>query len=60
MPVITLESPKLDKDQKKKLVKEFTTTAAGVLKVPEQSIIVLLKENEKDNIGVGGQLLSDK
>ncbi|MCB2354585.1 4-oxalocrotonate tautomerase DmpI [Clostridium estertheticum] len=60
MPVITLEAGKLNKDQKSKMVKEFTTIASKVMNVPEQAFTVLIKENELDNIGFGGQLLSDK
>lgn len=60
MPVITLEAGKLNKEQKSQLVKEFTATASNVMNVPEQAIIVLLKELEKDNIGFGGQLLSER
>jgi len=60
MPVITLEAGKLNKEQKNQLVKEFTNTASKIMNVPEQAIIVLLKENEMDNIGFGGQLLSDR
>jgi 4-oxalocrotonate tautomerase len=60
MPVITLEAGKLSVDQKRELVKEFTGTASRLLKLPEQAFIVLLKENEGDNIGVGGELLSEK
>lgn len=60
MPVITLEGAKLTKEQKSKLVKELTASAAKIMNASEQAFIVLLKENEKENIGVGGQLLSDK
>lgn len=60
MPVITLEAGKLSNEQKSQLVKEFTATAANVMNVPEQAFIVLLKENEADNIGVGGTLLSER
>ena len=60
MPVITLEAGKLNKEQKGELVKELTITAAKVLKVPEQAFIVFLKENDMDNIGAGGQLLSER
>ena len=60
MPVITLEAGKLNKEQKSQLVKEFTEKASKVMNVPEQAFIVLLKENEIDNIGVGGQLLSER
>ena len=60
MPVITVEAGKLNKEQKSKLVKDLTASAAGIMNVPEQAFIVLLKENESENIGVGGQLLSDR
>ena len=56
MPVITLEGSKLNKEQKSQLVKELTASAAKIMNVPEQAFIVLLKEN----IGVGGQLISEK
>lgn len=60
MPVITVEAGKLNKEQKSKLVKDLTASAASIMNVPEQAFIVLLKENESENIGVGGQLLSDR
>lgn len=60
MPVITLEAGKLSKEQKSLLVKQFTNTASKVMNVPEQAFIVLVKENESENIGLGGQLLADK
>lgn len=60
MPVITLEAGKLNKEQKSQLVKELTNAASKIMNVPEQAFIVLLKENEQDNIGVCGQLLSKK
>jgi 4-oxalocrotonate tautomerase len=60
MPVITLEAVKMNKEQKNQLVKEFTATASKVMNVPEQAFIVLIKENELDNVGFGGELLSDR
>ena len=60
MPVIILEAGKLNKEQKSQLVKEFTNTASKIMNVPEQAFIVLLNENEMDNIGLGGQLLSER
>lgn len=59
MPVITLEGSKLNKEQKSKLVRELTTSAAKIMNIPEQAFVVLVKENEKENIGVGGQLISE-
>jgi len=60
MPVITLEAGKLNKEQKSELVKEFTSTASKIMNVPEQAFIVLIKESELDNVGFGGQLLSER
>lgn len=60
MPVITVEAGKLNTDQKRQLVKEFTETASKVMEVPEQAFIILMKENEMENIGVGGGLLSER
>jgi len=60
MPVITLEAGELRKEQKQQLVKEFTDIASKILNVPEQAFIVFLKENDFDNIGFGGQLLSER
>lgn len=60
MPVITIEGSKLSKEQKSKLVKELTTSAANIMNAPEQAFIVFIKENEKENIGIAGQLLADR
>jgi 4-oxalocrotonate tautomerase len=60
MPVITVETGRLNKEQKVRLVKDLTTTAANIMDVNEQAIIVFLKENESENIGFGGQLLSNR
>ena len=58
MPVITFEYSKLTKEQKEKLIEEFTNTAAEITGIPKEKFYVFLKENELDNIGVGGVLLS--
>lgn len=60
MPVITFEAGKLNTDQKRQLVKEFTEIAEKVMQIPEQAFFVFLKENEMENIGVGGALLSER
>ncbi len=59
MPVITIEGPQLSKEQKRQLVDSFTKAASNVTKIPEQAFVVLIKENNQDNVGVGGTLLSD-
>lgn len=59
MPVITMESSKLNKDPKAQLVKAFTESAAKIMNMPSEAFSIYLKENELDNIGFGGKLLSD-
>ena len=60
MPVITLEAATLTKEQKQTLVKEFTETAARVTGLSKAGFYVFIKENAMGNVGVGGQLLSDR
>ncbi len=60
MPVIYIDGPKLSKEQKTELVKGFTRVASDVIKLPESAFIVLINERDRDNVGVGGELLSDK
>lgn len=60
MPGVVFEGPKLSKDQKRQLVKEFTKIASEITDIPEHAFIVTIKENDKDNVGVGGILLSEK
>ena len=59
MPVITLDGPKMTKDQKAQLVKEFALKASEILNIPAQGIVTIIRENDLDNIGSGTQLLSE-
>lgn len=59
MPIITVEAGKMDKGKKAQMVKELTETASKILDIPIDAFTVSLKENDPDNIGVGGRLLSD-
>lgn len=59
MPVITIDIGKLDKGQKEGLVRGLTATASEVSGIPADKFIVLINEMERDNIGVGGKLLSE-
>lgn len=59
MPVITLEISKLNRGQKQQLVREMTQTVVNVTKLPPETVTVFLKENDLDNIGFGGKLLSE-
>lgn len=59
MPVITLEISKLNRGQKQQLVREMTQSVVNITKLPPETVTVFLKENELDNIGFGGKLLSE-
>ena len=60
MPVISVKGPKLDKEQKEELIQRFTEAASDVIELPEEAFIILLEETKKENVGVGGELLSEK
>lgn len=61
MPNITIEGPKIEGIEKKRtLVKEITDAVVKVYGLPKEVIVVLIKENQTENVGVGGQLISDK
>lgn len=60
MPVITVEAGKLSREQKLKLVHELTEKASEIMNVPTSAYTILLKENELDNIGFGGKLLTEE
>jgi 4-oxalocrotonate tautomerase len=58
MPVITVEGAHLSYEQKKLLIESLTKIASAIMGVSEKNYIVLLKENDADNIGLGGTVLS--
>lgn len=60
MPGVVFEGPKLSKDQKRQLVKEFTKIASEITNIPEHAFIVTIRENELENVGIGGVLLSER
>ena len=58
MPVITLEAGTMDQAQKEELIQKLTQVASEELNINEEAIVVLLKENNPENIGSGGKVLS--
>ncbi len=60
MPTITMDGPKMTKEQKTDLVAEFTKTASRVTGIPEQAFVVYINEVDPENVGVGGELLLEK
>jgi 4-oxalocrotonate tautomerase len=58
MPFIKLEAGKMDKETKEKLISGLTKVASETLGISEDAFTILLKENETDNWGVGGKVLT--
>ncbi len=59
MPIIEVSGPFLTTEQKRALARGLTDVAATVYDRPRDQIIVLLRENQPENVGVGGELVSD-
>ncbi|MBJ6750354.1 4-oxalocrotonate tautomerase DmpI [Geomonas anaerohicana] len=60
MPVITIDLGIIENKEKKgQLVQALTEAASSVTQIPAEKFIVFIKEMERENIGVGGKLLSD-
>lgn len=59
MPSITMELVKMSKEKKAQLVKEVTEATARATGIAPQFIFVFIKENDPENVGVGGVLLPD-
>lgn len=60
MPLIIFEGPKMPKEKKRELVRLFTEAASRVTGIRKEVITTVIHENDKDNIGAGGELLSDR
>jgi len=60
MPVITVEGPKMSKEQKEKLVKAYAETASEVMGLPVEAMVIIIREVEAENVGVGNILLCNR
>ena len=61
MPVITIAgNPNISIENKREMVKKVSETVAEAYGLPIEAITVLVQAYEKDDIGVAGELLSDK
>lgn len=60
MPVITFDGGKLSKEQKKDLVCQFTESAHAITGIRKEAFVIIIRENDAENIGSGGELLCDK
>ena len=60
MPVITVDGPKMTKEQKSKLVKAYADTASEIMGIPVSAMVIIIREVEGENVGVGNTLLCDR
>lgn len=58
MPLISFDGPPLDIEKKRELVKRVTKVAIDVYEM--EGIAVLIREYKAENVGMNGQLISDK
>ncbi|MCZ3367315.1 MULTISPECIES: 4-oxalocrotonate tautomerase DmpI [Methanobacterium] len=60
MPVITIEGPKLTKQQKEELVKTIAESASKIMGLPVEAIVTIIREVEAENVGTGNILLCNR
>jgi 4-oxalocrotonate tautomerase len=61
MPVVTITLAKgRSYEQKKQLTDEIAVTVKNVLGVPIERVTILVHELERENISIGGSLLSEQ
>ncbi len=60
MPVITIDIAAISREKKAQLVKSITRDASEITGIPADKFVVLINELDRDNIGVGGELLSNR
>ena len=58
MPFIQIDAVKPSVEQKQKLIAGFTKVASETLGIDAAHFYVLVKENDTDNWGVGGETLT--
>jgi 4-oxalocrotonate tautomerase len=59
VPYIHIEAGRMSKEQKEELIAGVTKVASETLNVKPEHFYVLIKENDPDNWGVGGETLSE-
>ncbi|MEL7669031.1 4-oxalocrotonate tautomerase DmpI [Methanobacterium sp.] len=60
MPVITIEGPKLTKQQKEELVKTIAESASKIMGLPVEAMVTIIREVEAENVGTGNILLCNR
>lgn len=57
MPIIKLETGKLEKEVKEELIKTLTKTCSQITKIPREFFVVLIDEYPDENFAVGGKTI---
>lgn len=61
MPYVNIRvAGRLSRKQKKRIVKGVTDVISKEAEKPKTSILIFIDENDRQNIGSGGQLLDEK
>lgn len=60
MPTIFFYGPKLTRDKKVDLIRDFTRAAGEATGIREEAFVVYLQETAPDQVGVGGKLLEER
>lgn len=61
MPLIFVEGPPIREiEKKRKFVEKLTSAMADTYDIPREHMVVLIRENQPQNVAVGGKLIIDK
>ncbi|MGM0688323.1 MAG: 4-oxalocrotonate tautomerase DmpI [Bacillota bacterium] len=60
MPTIFFYGPVLEKSKKKDLIRDFTEAASKATGIEKSAFVVYLRQSSPEEVGVGGELLSDR
>ncbi|MBN2125582.1 MAG: 2-hydroxymuconate tautomerase family protein [Deltaproteobacteria bacterium] len=61
MPIVTIGLIEgRSKEQKSRIVAEFTDTLVRVAGVKPENVRIVITDHSKDNLAMGGKLLSDR
>ncbi|MFC2047366.1 4-oxalocrotonate tautomerase DmpI [Chloroflexota bacterium] len=60
MPTIFFYGPELDVEKKRELIESFTETGSKLTGIEKSAFLIYLRTISRDNVGVGGELLSER
>jgi 4-oxalocrotonate tautomerase len=60
MPVIHFYGPRLPKEKKEELVKDFAQAASRATGIPAEHMVTYVHEMDPENIGLGADLLANR